>query len=55
MTKENLEEKCLWKAVINRVSSGKIHIDLNKCKKCPGYDKFCQDYDPIKNYRKDGE
>ena len=50
MTKQNLEEKCIWKEVIQS-SQGVPHKDFHKCEGCNGYEKFCQDYNPLKNYK----
>ncbi len=54
MSKKNLETKCLWKGIVS-CSEGKPHEDFNKCKVCDGYEKFCQDYNPIKNYKSEND
>ena len=50
MNREKIEDKCVWKAVLDRDIRTDVSIDYthapNKriCMECSGYDSNCKDY-----------
>lgn len=49
--KDNLENRCLFKVQMeNRLRKGKENKDIRCYRNCEGYDIWCDNYTPLKQY-----